>query len=189
MEQSIALLEQDKASLRAQLTELSQEKIVLERTLQIDREANRTAQERLKVAQDEHLALEKEVSFLRRLIREGGGGILRIQDFAMAPSDEPDAFDYSFTVSQLIQDFGESAGKVQINVAGKREGQEVSLPLKELAGSKPASHKMRFEHFQNFDGVIRLPGNLEPETLIVEIKPTTKRLIPVTETFPWKQEN
>jgi hypothetical protein len=178
-------LEIDRDGLAERLAALTQEKIVLERTMEIDREANRTTREDLKQAQDERLALEKEVSFFKQLIKQGGGGILKVQDFRLVAGEAPGELGYSFTVSQLIQDFGESAGDVLIRVVGKRGGKEVTLPLDKLPGSEPTAHTMRFQHFQNFEGRIRLPEGLEPENLVVEIKPSTKNLIPVTETFAW----
>lgn len=179
----LAALQGEREKLGEQMAALHQEKIVLERTIEIDREASRTAQEGLKQAQDERLALEKEVSFLRKLIQQGGGGILKVKDFKLKATEEPQELSYSFTVSQVIQDFGESAGEVEIQVVGKRNGEEVTLQLNELPGSEPTSHKMRFKHFQNFEGRIRVPAGLEPENLVVEIKPSTKNLIPITETF------
>jgi hypothetical protein len=186
IEDRVQVLEEERDGLNERIAVLKQAKIGLERALEIDREANHKAQENLKSAQDERLALEKEVSFLKRLIREGGGGILRVQDFKLERSGEPDAFAYSFTVTQLIQDFGESSGKVQIAVAGKRDGKDATLPLSKLSGSSPTSHKMRFQHFQSFEGQIKVPADFEAENLVVEIKPSTKKLVPVTETFAWK---
>jgi hypothetical protein len=182
-------LQDERDALNERLAELKQEAIVLQRTRQIDLEANRTVQEELKKAQDERLKLEKEVSFFRRLIREGGGGILRVQEFKLTPGGEDGEFGYRFTVTQLIQDFGESAGAVDIKMAGKKGGKEVALALSELKGSEPISHKMKFQHFQNFEGVIVLPGDLEPENLIIEIKPSTRKLLPLTETFPWTTDD
>lgn len=168
-----------------QVADFKQRIILLERNQQVDSETKRGAQARLEESQDKRLALEKEVSLLRRLIREGGGGVLQVQDFKLTPTGEPRTYSYSFTVSQLVQDFGESAGSVNVKVAGKRKGKDVTLPLTKLKGSKPTTQKMKFQHFQNFDGEIKLPEGLDPENLIVEVTPTTSKLIPIAETFPW----
>ncbi len=177
---------QERDALKETVAQLEQEAIVLERTKQIDVQANRTAQEELKKAQDQRLALEKEVSFLKRLIREGGGGLLQVQALKLQASDDPNEFGYSFTVSQLIQDFAESEGAVEVKVAGKRDGKEVTLSLDQLPGSQPQTHKMKFKHFQNFEGSIKIPDGLEPDHLIVEIKPSTKNLLPIAETLGWE---
>jgi len=182
----IHALEQERNQLNEQLVVLKQEQIVLKRTTQVDQETSRAAQENLKAAQDERLVLEKQVSFLKRLIREGGGGLLKVHDFLLTPSEEERVFKYSFTVSQMIQGFGESAGSVAVKLAGKRDGKEVLLGVDELVGSTPDSHKLRFKHFQSIEGTLKIPEDLDPETLLIEIEPTTKKLIPISETYPWK---
>ncbi|MEA3275402.1 MAG: DUF6776 family protein [Pseudomonadota bacterium] len=185
-ERRVAAFAQERTALAEQIDELRQQNIILGRTQQIDREANRNAREQLKGAQNERLALEKEVSFLRRLISEGGGGILQVKGLELAETDEEGKFAYSFTVSQLIQDFGLSEGDVEIKIVGEQDGKEATVPLAKLSGSEPKGHKMRFKHFQNFEGEIKVPSDLEPASLIVEVKPKTKKLIPITETFAWE---
>jgi cell division protein FtsB len=184
----IGTIEQERDALSAEVADLKQQMIVLERSQQIDREANKTAAEQLKEAQDERLAAEKEVSFLRRLIQEGGGGILQPRDFELEETGEPGEFGYSFTIRQLIPDFGESTGTVDVKVTGRRGDNDVTLPLDRLKGSEPARHEMAFKHFQSFEGSIQVPGDFEPESLVVEIKPKSAKLIPVSETFPWSTE-
>lgn len=181
----VANLERERDALNEQLAALKQEAIVLERTRQIDLEANRTAQGELRKAQDERLKLEKEVSFFRRLIQEGGGGILRVQELKLYPGEEEGKFGYSFTVTQLIQDFGQSEGNITLKVAAKRDGKTATLSLSKLPGSEPKAHNMKFQHFQNFEGILILPDDVVPENLVIEIKPSTKNLLPLTETFPW----
>jgi hypothetical protein len=182
---AVQALQDEVKALRDQLAAAKQDQIVLERTVQIDRETARTAQENCKQQQSERLELEKEVSFLKRLIREGGGGVLKVQDFELTPGEGERLFAYSFTVSQMIQEFSESAGNVVMTLVGKRDDKEVTLGLGEMPGSEPASHKIRFKHFQKVEGVLKIPEDIIPEAVVIEVKPTTKKLIPVTETYPW----
>lgn len=178
-------VELERDELSAKVRELRQQSIVLERSQQIDREANRNALEQLKEAQDERLGLEKEVSLLRRLVSEGGAGILQVKDVVITAADEPELFRYSFMVTQVIQDFGEVSGRVRLKISGKRDGTEVTLSLSKLEGSDPMRQEMKLKHFQNFEGSLQLPEDFEPESLVVDIEPTTERLLPVSQTFPW----
>lgn len=186
--EEVRVVEGERDSLAAEVAELKQQNIRLERSQQIDREASKIAANQLKEAQDDRLAVEKEVSFLRRLIQEGGGGILQPKDFKLKETGEPRRFAYSFTIQQLIPGFGESVGSVEIKVLGKHDGEEQTLTLDKLEGSAPAVHKMEFNHFQSFEGIVQLPEGFEAENLVVEIKPKTAKLIPVSETFPWSIE-
>lgn len=177
-------LEQAGAELEERVSELRQQNAMLERSQQIDREANRSAREQLRESQERRLELEKEVSFLRRLFREGGGGILQVKDFSLEQTAERE-FAYRFTVTQLVPDFGWSEGSVEVRLVGREGEEERSLTLAQLEGSEPTEHRMRFQNFQSFEGQLRLPDALDAERLVVEVKPKTKNLIPASETFPW----
>ncbi len=171
--------------LTEEVATLRQDKAALERGQRLDQDTLRAAQETLKLEQDGRLALEKDLSSLKRLIREGGSGILKIQDFALMAAGEEGLYEYRFTASQMMPDYPESVATASIKVVGKRGGKEVELGLGKLPGSEPASQALKFKHFQNVQGRIKVPANLEPEALTIEIKPTSKLLIPVTESFPW----
>jgi hypothetical protein len=174
----VAVLQKDLASLR-------QESAVLERSRQIEREANRSLQEQLKQAQDERLSLIKESSYLKRLIREGDKGAVHVHDMRVTPGKGPRTFRYSFTVTQLIQDFGESRGRVSVTVKGLTDGKETTLDLAKLAQTDPKELSMRFEHFQSFRGQFSLPEGFEPRLLTVTIEPEGDLLAGTSEGFPW----
>lgn len=182
-ERTVAL-EKERDLLSQELAELRQRGIVLERAQQVDEEAARALRDQLKESQGQRLALEKEVALLRRLIQEGGKGIPQVKDLSIEQV-VTDEVHYRFTVSQLIPEFGRSEGTVDLRVRGSLAGEERILPLTELKDAEPREHPMGFQHFQVFEGRLRLPEGLVAERLIVDIKPKTKGLLPVTETFPW----
>ncbi len=177
-------LEQERDLLLQELAELRQRVIALERAQQVDEQAARALRDQLKESQGQRLGLEKEAALLRRLIQEGGKGIPQVKDLNIEQAS-PDEVLYRFTVSQLIPEFGRSEGLVELRVRGSLAGEERTLGLAELASAEPVEHRMGFEHFQVFEGRLRLPAGLAAERLIIYIKPKTKGLLPVTETFPW----
>ncbi len=168
-------------ALVVQVSDLKQQNIALEQSRQIDRGVNRNLSKQIKAVQDERLALEKEVSFLRRFVQEGGGGILQVQSFKVKTMDTPGKFQYSFVVRQLVQGFGESTGKIEIQVIGTRDGKTTGLPL-------DLNHKMKFNHFQKVQGSIKVPDGFKPKKLVVEVKPETDKVTHVNETFHWSPE-
>ncbi|MGB7551538.1 MAG: DUF6776 family protein, partial [Chromatiaceae bacterium] len=109
---------------------------------------------------------------------------LKIQDFVLTTVGEG-LYEYSFTTSQMMSDYPESVATASIKLVGKRGGKVVELGLNRLPGSEPLSQALKFKHFQNVKGTIKVPANLEPEAMTIEIEPTSKKLIPVTESFPW----
>jgi len=173
------------ADATVQLTALKQDGVVLDRSLQIERETARSLQSQLKEAQDERLALLKESKYLKRLIRDGGQGAVRVQDLQLAPVDGSEQYRYGFTVTQLVPGVGESSGRVVLRVEGERDGKDVSVPLDELPGAQPATLPMKFEFFQNFQGVFGLPEGLEPRGVSITIEPDGDDLLRTSEAFPW----
>lgn len=176
--------------LREQLL-VSEEQIVrLESAQAIDRQAKRLAQAQLEELQHERHEFAKQVSALERLIREGGGGVVQVQDFELWETDMPDQFGYRFTVSQLIPEFGQTSGQVRVCLAGNTaDGEPFSQTAAELSGSEPEFHHMKFEYFQHFTGMLKLPQGLHPETLTVEIEPSVKNLISSSRAYAWEPES
>jgi len=173
------------ADVTSRLAAVKQEGVVLERSLQIERETARSLQAQLKEAQDERLALIKESKYLKRLIRDGGQGAVRVHALVLAPLEGSQQYRYGFTVTQLVPGVGESTGRVVLRLEGTRNGKEVSVPLGELPGADPATLPMKFEFFQNFQGVFGLPQGLEPRVVSITIEPDGDDILRTSEAFPW----
>jgi len=184
--QALQDLQRERAALTAELVGLRQVSIACERTQRIDQERDRSVQEQLKAAQDERLALASEVSSLKRLIRAGGRSVVAVQGLRLATGEAQREFRYRFTVSQLIEDVGQTSGSVDIKLTGTQNGKDKTLTLKQLKGSHPTKLAMRFDHFQAFEGHLVLPAGFEPQALTVAINPKGDKLIASTETFPWQ---
>ena len=178
-------LTRDNLFLAEQLTALQVDRAALERSQRLNQDTLLAAQEGLKQEQETRLALEKDLSAIKRLIRQGGGGILRIQDFILTPTGQDRVFDYSFTVRQLIPDYPESLAKVTIKLIGQRDNTPLELAINQLPGSSPEGLKLKFKHFQQVDGKIKIPTNVEAEGVLIEIEPMSKMLMPTSESFPW----
>ena len=184
--QALQDLQRERAALTAELVGLRQVSIACERTQRIDQERDRSVQEQLKAAQDERLALASEVSSLKRLIRAGGRSVVAVQGLRLAIGEAQREFRYRFTVSQLIEDVGQTSGSIDIKLTGTQNGKDKTLTLKQLKGSQPTKLAMRFDDFQTFEGQLVLPAGFEPRALTVAINPKGDNLIASSETFPWQ---
>jgi hypothetical protein len=178
MDESVTALTQERDELRQKLT-------VLERSSQIDREANRLAQQELKKLQEERQEMEKDLEFMRNLVEGDAAGALRIKEFKLTAADEERAYNYRFTVRQKKEDFGWGKGSVDVSIEGTLGGEAKTLTLAELTGGEKKNHIFRFRHFQNFKGEIRLPDGFTPDSLVVKVLPETEKLMPVQESFDW----
>ena len=186
LEQQVAGLEQQVNDLEAERVELRQQVAALGRASQIDREAAREVREEIKIIQDERLAMEEELAFLRGIVSNNTDRKnLRIQYFKLAATENEDVYRYDFTVSQALSNKDDVTGDIWITLVGTREGKEESLPLEMVTESKIESLKMRFAHYQKLEGLLRLPEGFIASNIRVDIIPSNKKLSRLTETFEW----
>ncbi len=178
-EERIQELDAERSRLRSQVA-------ALERASQIDREATKLAQEELKQSQDRQLKLQQELTILRGIVSGGAKeeGIY-IQGFRLERSGEKSEFKYRFTVSQALKSDKVAEGSILVSLQGEQAGEEKRYSLQEITQEKTDKLKMRFRHFQDVEGVFRVPEGFEPHNVIVEIKPTTKKLPAVEKRFDW----
>ena len=179
-EERIKSLKKEREELRRQLT-------MQQQVSQMDQEAMRVIKEQVKKFQDERLKMEEELAFLRGIVSTGPDKKgLRIQNFKLQPGLEEQQYTYRFSVSQVINSGQVAKGRIHLTLEGLQDGQSRTLELKELAEDKLDSHKMRFRYFQNIEGKLKLPEGFMPATLNIEVKPTNKKLEPVSESFDWE---
>ncbi|MES9913165.1 MAG: DUF6776 family protein [Candidatus Sedimenticola sp. 4PFRAG1] len=188
----LALLEENShqreyiKELEAERTGLRERAAAFERSSQIDREAIKLVRGELKAFQDERMKLEQELAFLRGIVSSGvkKEGLF-IQGFSLEPAGNGRKFRYRFTISQALKSAGTAQGWIHLGLDGMESGEVKQLSFKEITDGNVEKLKMRFNHFQDVDGEITLPNGFEPRNVIVEIKPTTKKLSPVKKQFVW----
>jgi hypothetical protein len=129
-----ATLRQENQTLVEEMAVLRGEKAAIELSQRIDQDTLLAAQQSLKAEHEARQTLEKDLSSLKRLIREGGDGILKIQDFILTAVGDG-LYEYSFTTSQVISDYPESVATASIKLVGKRGGKVIELGLNKLPGS------------------------------------------------------
>jgi hypothetical protein len=184
--QGLQALQRERDTLAGELSGLRQDSIACERVQRIEQGRDRSVQEQLKAAQDARLALAKEVSSLKRVIRLGGRSAVAVQGLTLATGEARREFRYRLTLSQLIDDAGKTSGSIDLRLSGRQGKKDKTLTLKQLKGSKPSRLEMRLDRSQTFEGRLVLPAGFEPQTLTVVIEPQGDKSIASTETFPWR---
>jgi len=154
------------------------------RASQIDRDAVRQAQDSLAELQAERASLSREVTLLRGLLSSGQGP-LHVRNFSLEAAPDGQVR-YRFTVAQALRNIGTTEGEVRVKVSGRSDGHNRTLALAELGTDDQATIPVRFMHYQDIEGLLRLPQNFRPESVTIEIRPKTKGLKRVTRVFPWQ---
>lgn len=171
--------------LESTVRELRLEAAAKARASQIDRDAVRQTQAMLTELQEQRSELRKEVKLLQGLL-SAGRGPLYVRSFGLA--EQPGgAVRYRFTVAQALRNIGATRGEVRLQVSGKDgQGEQRKLGLKDISEQEGRGLPIRFMHYQDLEGVIRLPQDFRPESVTIEIRPKNKGLKRVTEVFPWQ---
>jgi hypothetical protein len=175
----------ERDALRDELSTVLREQVISERSRQIDRETAGALTEQLKDAQNAHLDLSRELSYVKRLVQEGGRGAVRVQDLRLASDGRPKAFRYAFTLTQVVPGFGESAGQIRFEIEGRDGSGTAVLSLGDLPSAEPRALPIALEYLQSLSGTFELPDDFEPTGLLIGIEPSDDRLIPTVESFPW----
>ncbi|UHD14658.1 DUF6776 family protein [Thiocapsa bogorovii] len=172
-------------ALRDEIAAALRERVISERSHQIDRETARALTDQLKEAQDARLELSREISYLKRLVQEGGRGAIRVQDLRIVSDGTPKAFRYAFTLTQVVPGFAESTGHIRFEIEGRNASGVVTLSLEDLPSAEPRTLPIALEYLQSLSGSFALPDDFEPSAVLIGIEPSDDRLIPTSESFPW----
>lgn len=187
MQQRIVRLQLERDRLSEALAAAREQQIRLERSHQIDAQAKRSARDSLERLQRERLALAKRTTYLERLVRAGGSGLIEVNDYALRAEGAERRYRFSFTVRQRFPEVGTTTGSVKLKLEVNDE--TVTAPLmtagdERVGGS--GSIRLDFAHFQRVDGVLELPPGLKPDAFIVEVVPDDDRNIALDESFSWR---
>jgi hypothetical protein len=172
-------------ALREELAAALRERVISERSHQIDRETTRALTDQLKEAQDARLDLNRELAYLKRLVQEGHRGAIRVQDLRIVSEGTPKLFRYAFTLTQVVPGFAESTGHIRFEIEGRNPSGVVTLSLEDLPSAEPRTLPIALEYLQSLSGSFALPDDFEPSGVLIGIEPSDDRLIPTSESFPW----
>lgn len=132
--------------------------------------------------------LREEVKFYKRLMApselERG---LQIAEWTVVPTAKPREMAYDLLLTQAAERRDWVQGRVNVDVLGKRSDQDVVLSLTELAEIDSYPLKFRFRYFQDFTGVIQLPADFQPSSIVVTAVRDNGQN--VQRTFEWRRRN
>jgi hypothetical protein len=178
-----------KDDLERRIVELREQKAVLERAAQIEREAYNDLDATLKVLQGEILELKEELAFYRGIVspREASRG-LQLQRLELQHNGVSRSYRYKVVLTQVVKNDRLASGKVRLQVEGLRGGEPTTLSLHEITEKSVKELSYRFKYFQNIEGDIEIPENFEPLRLSVEILPYGRQKDKIEKTIDWPTE-
>lgn len=160
------------SELESSISELREQKAVLERTSQIDHQAYGQLESELAGLRDEIVELNRELAFYRGIVtQEGGSGVMRMQRFQVTPTSVQRGYHFQLVLTQAFTSSGITTGVVTLTLEGLEGQIAKSLTLAQLTDNKLKELPFRFKYFQEIAGDVVLPAGFVPRRVIVEVEP------------------
>ncbi len=160
------------AELERNVTELREQKAILEQASEIDRQAYGQLEGELGGLREAINELNREVTFYRGIVTpQGGGGVLQLQRLEITPSGIERGFRYQLVLTQAFTKNEITTGVITFSVEGVEGQSSKILTLAELTDNKIKELAFRFKYFQELAGELVLPAGFVPSRVMVTIEP------------------
>jgi len=182
-------LQQEKKHLEREIETLRQDKALLQRGRQIEREAYTELNGTIKNLQAEILELKEELAFYRGIVspREASTG-LQLQKFSVEPNGPSRSYHYKVVLTQVLKNDRLATGRVQLQLDGIDGAEPKSLTLNDVTEKSINELSYRFKYFQNLEGDIELPKNFTLLRATVKILPRGNERNGIEKTIDWSIE-
>lgn len=172
-EQSLArteILELRLAQLREENSELRDKAARVEQTAQVDRMTYSQVDEDLKALRGQVYALEKQLTFYRRILEPAPGQDgPQVDEVRLEALPQLGRFRFRVTLVQGGKRSRSVKGTAQLAVEGTLNGRSRVLELKVLTEGKDENLAFSFKHYQNLEGEILVPSGFKPDFVIVRL--------------------
>jgi cell division protein FtsL len=182
---TVTELSQKLEDLQKQYTENQHQAAMIERTSQIDDDANKQLKKSLNDSQQQVLDLKKELAFYKSVVTpDHEKRSLAVQTIQLQ-QDETGEYRYKVMVSQRGRNDKLVRGSVEIKIEGTEAGKVKVLNLSDVSKNAKNVTKFSFKYFQNFEGTMNLPTNFTPENLRVVVTPSSWGVAKIDELYSW----
>lgn len=177
--------------LSTEIETLREEKAILKRAAQIERQAYNELDTTLKALQSEILELKEELAFYRGIVspRDASRG-LRVQKFTFEENGHSRSFRYKVVLSQVLKNDRVAYGKMRLKFEGLQDNQTKVLALREVTEKRVKELSYKFKYFQSIEGNIEIPEGFIASRIVLRIFPRGRQSDMIEKIFDWpKKEN
>ena len=149
----------------AEINKLRQDVVNSEQAREVDRQSLDAVQGTILGLREQIVQLEEDVLFYKQIMSpENAETGLVIGQVDLFTTAEPARFRYRFELKQMGNNDNFVTGYANVNIQGRQEGEERSLPLRALSlGEDQLDIRLQFRYFQNIEGELVLPEGFTPE--------------------------
>jgi hypothetical protein len=167
-------------------TVLREKIAVLETDARIDSEAYRQVEAQLAGLQAQILKQQEDLAFYRGIVADQGSGV-RIQDLELLGGVDQFSYSLRLVLAQEMRATRRISGYVEVNIEGIRDGEPLTLSLRELAAAGGGNSRLNFSfrYFQNLQANLVLPEGFAPARVKVKLMQNGGSAKPVEKSFDW----
>ena len=115
---------------------------------------------------------------------------LRIERLDMKASNEPNKFNFSLLLTQVVEKHEYIQGSVVIKLLGQQVGEEGTsekqYAVTELNGENSEQLRFRFRYFQNIDNQLTVPEGFEPREITIVAQSSGRNSQRLEKKFDWQ---
>jgi type II secretory pathway component PulM len=176
----ISALEKDNSRLRTQLeaADLRQ---------RVDREGYKQVERSLGDMQSQIARLSQDLAFYRGLVQPNANTGVKVQKMQIQPEGPPGAFRVKFVLIQSGKPDNVATGNTFFTIEGVRAGRPATLGLAQVSPKARPSLSYSFRYFQDFDEILKLPGDFQPTRINVETR-SARSASGVHQAFAWRAQ-
>jgi hypothetical protein len=173
------------AALGREATQMREQKAIIERSQQIEREAYKQLEGTVTGLQDEILELKEELAFYRGIVSptDASQG-LGIQSFELSRRGTGTAIHYKLVLTQVLNNNTVASGNVAVSIEGEQGGKIQQYELSQLS-EEDGELRFRFKYFQILEGDLHLPDGFTPSKVNITVKPRTRSHKRLSQSFDW----
>ncbi len=155
--------------------ELRRRYIMLERSGQIDQQANLEIRQGYGSLQEELQSVREELEFYRGIVSPGDVPPgLRIHRFELSPLQEGGGLSYELILIQVKKNDRPISGTITMAINGLQDGKPAKLDLADVTDPQTGQLKFKFRYFQKIRGQLQLPPDFRPLQVELAVDPVGK---------------
>lgn len=188
-EKSVADLKQANNELDKVNSRLREERAILERSSQVERQAYKELEGTVSGLHREIAELKSDLDFYRGIVspREASQG-LKVERLDLTANTVAHSYHYKLVLTQVLKNSNLITGDITMELEGSQDGGLKTLELEDISADKKKSLAFRFKYFQNFEGDFLLPEGFVPARLVIKVNPKGQRQPNIEKTIEWPAE-
>jgi len=173
-----------------QLAQFERQRLNIEQASTVDRQALEDVQNMLVSLREKNAQLEEDVLFYRQIMSpENEETGLVIGQIGLRSLGDERRVGYRIELRQQANNDNLVSGYTNINILGRQNQQDVSMPLYSLSQSEEQPDiRLQFRYFQNIEGEMLIPEDFEPERVQIIAVNQGANAKTVEKSFSWLLE-